>query len=192
METTLILASASPRRLALLEQIGIKPERIIPADIPEIIDKKEKPIDYVKRMSLQKAICVAKDHKQAIILAADTIVIQAGKIIDKAHDDAEVEYSLKRLSGKAHQVITSICVISEVLSKPVIQSVTTKVIFKQLTPAETHRYVASKEGIGKAGGYAIQGQAACFVKRIHGSYTNIVGLPLYETHQLLISAGYKR
>ena len=183
-KSPLILASASPRRRDLLEQVGIIPAKIAPVDVDETPQQNEKPLQYVKRLAAEKARAAAKKHKASQILAADTIVTAGAKILGKPSDKAEAEKFLTLLSGRRHRVITSVAVISPKgqLSQ---RTVTTIVSFKRLTGQEINWYLESDEWQGKAGAYAIQGKAGAFVKRINGSYTNVVGLPLTETLALL-------
>lgn len=184
----LILASASPRRLELLEQINITPDAIVPAEIDETPHPREKPERYVLRVACEKARKVATEYPEAVVLAADTIVICNSKLLGKAESPEQVHNFLTQLSGRTHRVLSAIYIIGANEQKT-FKLVETKVIFKRLSPKEITTYVASNEGIGKAGGYAIQGLATAFVVRLHGSYTNVVGLPLYETRNALISMG---
>lgn len=183
----LILASASPRRLQLLAQIGVTPDGVSPADIDETERKGELPRPYAERMGREKAHVVHRERQ--FTLAGDTVVSVGRRILPKAETEAEVESCLRLMSGRAHHVMTSICLMApdgamtERLSD-------TRVILKRLSDAEIAAYVAGGEGIGKAGGYGIQGTAAAFIQRISGSYTTIVGLPLFETSSLLKGAGY--
>ena len=184
--SNLILASASPRRKHLLEQVHLIPNQIIPADIDESPMVAEKPKPYVKRMAIEKANAISV---KGFILAADTIVVQGGKIIGKPIDEKEARRMLSRLSGCSHQVITGVA-----LKMPNgdlrHRIVTSKVKLKRLTPKDLNEYIQSNEWQGKAGAYAIQGLAEKFVIRIQGSFSNIVGLPLYETLSLLEGCGY--
>jgi septum formation protein len=185
----LILASASPRRKDLLQQIGIVPDLIDPADIDESPLKNELPRQYAERIAEQKASAAALKHTSDFVLGADTVVTTGRRILPKAIDDAEVKKYLKLLSGKQHSVLTAICIISPD-GKKSARVVTTKVKFKLLTQNEIDAYIKSGEGIGKAGGYAIQGLAGGFVKAINGSYSSVVGLPLFETKNILTGLGY--
>ena len=186
----LILASNSPRRKDLLAQIGIAPDKIIAADIDESPLKKELPRDYALRMAREKAAKIYQDNKYDFVLSADTVVCCGRDILPKAEKDSEVEACLHKLSGRSHQVITSICLIAPD-GKESQKSVISRVIFKRLSKAEIDNYIKNGEGIGKAGGYAIQGLAGSFIKNINGSYSSIVGLPLCETSNMLIGMGYK-
>jgi len=185
----LILASASPRRLELLAQLGIKPHSVHPADIDETPLKGELPVTYAKRMALEKAEAIAKQMPGKIILAADTVVFCGRRILPKAEDEEAARECLAVLSGRRHKVITAVTVAKNGGSQS--KHAITTVRFKRLASAEIERYMASKEWYGKAGGYAIQGIAAAFIPWINGSCDNVIGLPLYETSLLLESAGIK-
>lgn len=179
----LILASASPRRLQLLASIGITPDHVIPAHIDETPLRREVPLAYVQRVARAKAALVAGAHPDATVLAADTIVALGRRILPKAEDEATARLCLKLLSNKRHRVYTHVCVMrGGVLREEVAE---TLIRFRCLTPADIDRYIASREWEGKAGGYAIQGLAATYIPFMHGSHSNVVGLPLYETAKLL-------
>lgn len=184
-----ILASGSPQRKLLLEQIGFIPKLIEPADIDEAPRKHEKPSTYVKRMALEKGLHVAGKHPGEIILACDTVVVCGQKIIQKAHDDSEQEKIMRLLSGKPHRVMSAVCVIDN-KGKAALKLNTTKILMKNLTEKEIKAYIASHEWVGCAG-YKIEGRLAAFVRKLTGSYSGVVGLPLYETRNMLISAGLK-
>lgn len=183
----LILASASPRRLALLEQIGIKPDQVVPADIDEAVAPDELARAHATRIATSKAKIV---HERLgatgphVILAADTVVACGRRILPKAEDDHTVTRCLNLLSGRRHTVLTALAVIDQT-GKLRTRLCETKVAFRRLDDREIAEYCASKEGLGKAGGYAIQGHAAVFVRFLSGSYSNVVGLPLMETFQML-------
>jgi septum formation protein len=179
----LFLASASPRRLELLKQAGIVPDRIVPAAIDETPLPREIPTVYAKRIAASKAAKVAAEHPDAIVLAADTVVALGRRILGKAETVDEARACLELLSGRRHKVLTAVSIISPHGKKHNI--VASVVRFKRLSQAEIAAYLASNEWQGKAGGYAIQGQAASLIPFISGSYSNIVGLPLYETLQML-------
>ncbi|WP_112663311.1 Maf-like protein [Microvirga flavescens] len=191
----LVLASASPRRLALLQQAGIEPDALLPADMDETPLKGESAKELARRLARAKAEVARKtarsreDLKDAYILAADTVVLAGGRILPKAEVVDEAAACLRLLSGRAHRVYTSICLVTP---KDAVRErlVETRVRFKRLSREELERYLASGEWRGKAGGYAIQGLAGTFVVKIVGSYTNVVGLPLYETVALLDGEGY--
>ncbi|ESQ87669.1 septum formation protein Maf [Asticcacaulis sp. AC460] len=188
MQAQLILASASPRRRDLLAQIGIAPDIIAAADLDESPRKDETPRNLALRLAQDKARAVATTHT-GFVLAADTVVCVGRRVLDKAHDAADVARCLELMSGRGHRIYTGIAVIapSGKLSSRVVE---TRITFKVLTPAEIAAYAASDEGLGKAGGYGIQGRAGGFVTHLVGSFTAVVGLPLYETRCLLEGAGY--
>ena len=188
---TLILASASPRRLALLEQIGIVPDKVEPADIDEAVLKKELPRPYAERMAMTKAEKIHELYPNDYVLAADTVVACGRRILGKAENDEDVVKFLKLLSGRRHAVYGGICLITPE-GKKCVRVKKTAVLFSVLSKIEFDKYVASGEGIGKAGGYAIQGLAASFIKSVIGSYSNVVGLDLYTTNNLLIGNGVRK
>ncbi|MBB4039411.1 septum formation protein [Microvirga flocculans] len=191
----LVLASASPRRLALLQQAGIEPDALLPADVDETPLKSEGAKELAKRLARSKAEVARKvartreDLKSAYILSADTVVVVGRRILPKAEVVDEAAGCLRLLSGRQHRVYTSICLITP---KDAIRErlVETRVRFKRLSRDEFERYLASGEWRGKAGGYAIQGLAGTFVVKLVGSYSNVVGLPLYEAVGLLDGEGY--
>ena len=186
----LVLASASPRRLELLRQIGIVPDQIDPADIDEIPARGELPASHVVRLAEAKARAVQPRHPQAFILAADTAVACGRRILPKAEDEATARACLTLLSGRRHRVYGGVAVITP-SGDVAIRRVVSQVAFKRLSEAELEAYLTGREWCGKAGGYAIQGSAAAFIPWIGGSYSNVVGLPLYETAQLLAGRGYR-
>ena len=190
MSSPLILASESPRRLALLAQAGITPDAILPAAIDESVWKGEAPRVHALRLAVEKARRVESEYsgKPAFILAADTVVAVGRRILPKARDNAEVRACLKLLSGRRHQVITAVALISP-QGKLRTRIAMTRVSMLRLTEDGIGTYVESREGVGKAGGYAIQGRAEALVKEISGSYSNVVGLPLALTVALLKGAG---
>ncbi len=191
----LILASESPRRQELLAQLGMYPDDVVPAQIDETPRKAELPRQLVLRLSHAKAETVQHNRQDAaFILAADTVVALGRRILPKAEDAAEVSACLQLLSGRRHRVLTAITVIKTAPdTMPITRHrvVETVVQFKCLHPDEIAAYSAYGEGIGKAGGYAIQGQAAGFVSFISGSYSGVVGLPLYETRSILMGLGWQ-
>lgn len=181
----LILASASPRRVALLAQIGLVPDDIIAADIDETPLPGEKPAALSLRLACSKARTVADGAgRGAVVLAADTVVAAGRRILPKAIDGADVRICLNLLSGRRHRVITAIAVVDE-NGRLRSRLVSTTVRFRRLEAKEIESYVSGGEGVGKAGGYAIQGRAAVFVAAINGSYSGIVGLPVTEVEMLL-------
>lgn len=185
----LILASASPRRLDLLAQIGIKPDAVQPADIDEDPLKGELPRPHAQRLALGKAQAVESVlESPAAILAADTVVALGRRILPKAEDEKTARACLEMLSGRRHKVYGGIALITPD-GKVTTRLVETVVQFKRLHQTEIDAYIASGDWQGKAGGYAIQGQAAAHIQRIGGSYSNVVGLCLYQTAQILKSIG---
>lgn len=189
MSPPLILASASPRRLDLLAQCGVSPSRVLPADVDETPLKREKPLPYVARIAQTKAAKIAALHPDAIVLAADTTVFCGQRILGKAENQTEARAFLTLLSGRRHRVATAVSIFSP--KRPAGRSftVTSLIKFKPLSPAEIDAYLSTNDWVGKAGAYGIQGSAAAFVTYMSGSYTAIVGLPLFETMQALKDAG---
>ncbi len=183
----LVLASASPRRLALLEQIGIIPDAVVPTDIDETPKDGELPKPLAGRLATEKAAASVED---GFVLAADTVVGVGRRILPKAETIAEAEKCLRLMSGRAHQVHTGIAVrtpVGDIKSR----TVSTRVQFKRLTDEELASYLDSEQWSAVAGGYAIQGLAGAFIRGLSGSYTGVVGLPLYETRSLLEGAGWR-
>ena len=183
-----ILASGSSRRLQLLNQIGIIPDLVISPNIDETYLEGAKPRQHTSRLSMEKASVISIKYPNSIILSADTIVIKGNKILSKPTNASDALNCIKMLSGGRHRVITSVCIIDTKENKKLklVQSI---VKFKSLSAFEIDTYIESGEWRGKAGGYAIQGLAAQFIPWISGSYTNIVGLPIFETSCLLYSVG---
>lgn len=179
MDDTLILASASPRRKELLEQIGLQ-FRVMPSNVEETIKPAETPDELVIRLSLDKACDIAgrSDISSRWIIGSDTVVVCDSQILGKPADDQDAATMLRQLSGTSHLVVSGYAVIDRKLQIQRTEAVTTRVHFRQLTEAEIARYIATGEPVDKAGAYAIQGIGACFVSGIEGSYTNVVGLPL--------------
>lgn len=187
----LILASASPRRLDLLAQIGIVPDAVRPADIDESVGRAELPRPHAARLALEKAQAVLAGLDQpAAILAADTVVALGRRILPKAEDEATARGCLRLLSGRRHTVYGGIALIAPDGTIKT-RMVETAVVFKRLHPTEIATYLATGDWQGKAGGYAIQGRAAAFIRQINGSYSNVVGLSLFETAALLTSIGFE-
>lgn len=184
-----ILASSSPRRLALLADIGIVPDQVIAADIDETPHDGETPRALAQRLALEKLQVVAARYPDAVILAADTVVGVGRRILPKAENDFDVRACLRLMQGRRHHVYTGVA-LRGAQGKIVRRVTDSTVIFRQLTAFEIETYVQSGEGIGKAGGYAIQGRAAALIRFMSGSYSNIVGLPLYDVAQMLRSAGW--
>ncbi len=187
MPAPLILASASPRRLSLLAQIGVVPARVVAPDVDETPLKAERPRDYVLRVARAKAAAVARGEGE-VVLAADTSIAAGPRVLGKPEDEADLVRMLEILAGRRHHCLSAVVVI-DAAGKVRTRLSDTIVAFKPLTPAEIAAYVASGEGMGKAGGYAIQGRAEAFVRHIAGSYSGVVGLPLFETRALLATAG---
>lgn len=191
----LVLASGSPRRIELLQQAGIEPDRLFPADLDETPQRAEHPRSLAKRLSLGKAEKAAAELKRegedgAYVLAADTVVAVGRRILPKAELVDEASNCLRLLSGRSHRVFTGVCLVTPT-GKVRQKLVETRVRFKRLSREELESYLASGEWRGKAGGYAIQGLAGTFVVKLVGSYSNVVGLPLYETVALLTGDGFK-
>lgn len=183
-----ILASASPRRLDLLKQIGCTPTRVIPADIDETPHKGELPRTLALRLAREKAMAIAQQDN-LFIIAADTVVAVGRRVLPKAETDADVAYCLDLISGRSHTVFSGIAIRTPTGNMK-SRVIATRVKFKALSIAEKAGYIASGEGIGKAGGYAIQGLADSYVTAINGSYSNIVGLSLYDIRAMLSGLGF--
>ena len=183
----LVLASTSPRRRELLARIGVIPARIASPDIDETPLKAELPRDYVARLAKGKALAVERGADE-VVLAGDTTVAVGRRILEKPADEADLRRMLGLLSGRRHHVYSGLCVVGTD-GKARVRVADTVVAFKVLSAAEIDWYVASGEGMGKAGGYAIQGRAETFVRFLSGSHSNVVGLPLFESRTLVTSAG---
>lgn len=185
----LVLASASPRRLQLLERIGVVPDAVVPADVDESVPKGELPRDHACRLARAKAQAVAEREPHSLVLAADTVVAVGRRILPKVEDEETLRACMKLLSGRRHRVMTGVALavpgtgIRERL-------VETMIAMKRLSPQEIDYYAAHGEWRGKAGGYALQGYGEVYVRHIAGSYSNVVGLPLGETRNMLKAAGY--
>ncbi|MGB7405795.1 MAG: nucleoside triphosphate pyrophosphatase [Pacificimonas sp.] len=188
MTPRLVLASSSPRRRDLLAQIGVTPNRVASPDIDEIPRKGELPRPYAERMAREKAEAVAREPGECI-LAGDTTVAPGRRIMPPAETENDVRQFLAVLSGRRHRVFGAVALIDAEgkLRQRTSESIVT---FKRLSVAEIDAYAASGEGIGKAAGYAIQGRAAAYVRFLSGNYTGVVGLPLFETRNLLLSTGF--
>ena len=191
----LILASGSPRRLSLLDQIGIEPDKLLPANVDETPLPKETPRALARRLARTKAEVARRsaerdpELQKSYVLAADTVVAVGRRILPKPELTDEAAACLRLLSGRAHKVFTSVCLITP-KGKVRQKLVETRLRFKRLSREEMETYLASGEWQGKAGGYAIQGRAGAFVTKLVGSYSNVVGLPLHETMDLLMGEGY--
>jgi septum formation protein len=183
--STIILASASPRRRELLALIGFTQLEILPADIDETPLKGEAPLVYVARVAREKCAAIAALHPTRTVLAADTVVAMGRRILPKAEDAATARECLKLLSGRRHKVFTSVCVATPTGMK---QKTSTSIVrFARLSAHDIDAYIASGEWEGKAGGYAIQGRAATFIAYLAGSHSGVMGLPLHEASRLLAS-----
>jgi len=179
-----VLASSSPRRLELLGQLGLAPDAVVPAHVDETPHRNERAAALAARLALAKARAVAAREPAAVVLGADTVVACGRRLLPKAEDEAAARACLKLLSGRRHRVIGGVAVIGPG-GQLHQRTVVTAVAFKRLTAAEIEAYVESGEWHGKAGGYGIQGRAAAFVRFVNGSYSNVVGLPLFEVAQIL-------
>jgi septum formation protein len=192
----LVLASGSPRRIELLQQAGIEPDRILPTGVDETPARGEHPRSLAKRLSREKAERAAASLARegggaaSFVLAADTVVAVGRRVLPKAELADEASNCLRLLSGRSHRVFTGVCLVAP-SGKARQRLVETRVRFKRLSRDEIDLYIASGEWRGKAGAYAIQGLAGSLVVKIVGSYTNVVGLPLYETVSLLEAEGYR-
>lgn len=184
----LVLASTSPRRLDLLRRIGAEPARIAAPDVDEEVHTGELPRTYVLRVALAKAQAVERGADE-IVLAGDTTIAVGRRILGKPEDEADLRRMLALLSGRRHHCLSAVCLIDQG-GKARTRLRDTIVTFKRLSDAEIDWYVASGEGMGKAGGYAIQGRAEAFVRFLSGSHSGVVGLPVFETRALLEAAGY--
>lgn len=185
----LVLASASPRRLDLLAQIDLQPDAVVAAEIDETPLPNETPRLLALRLAVAKAAKVAAEQRDAFVLAADTVVAVGRRVLPKVETEAQGRACLELLSGRAHKVMTAVA-LQAPDGRVASRLVESRLHVKRLTPAEIAAYLASGEGIGKAGGYAIQGRAGAFVMSLQGSYPAVVGLPLYETLNLLTGLGY--
>ncbi|MBD8907081.1 Maf-like protein [Methylorubrum zatmanii] len=191
----LVLASASPRRLALLQQVGIEPDALLPADIDETPRKSESPRDLARRLAREKLEAASaaarrrEELREAYLISADTVVAVGRRVLPKAELLDEAADCLRLLSGRTHRVYTAVCILSpkDRLRERMVE---TRVRFKRLANREIEGYLSSGEWRGKAGGYAIQGLAAAFAVKLVGSHSAVVGLPLYETMSLLEGEGF--
>lgn len=184
-QRTLFLASRSPRRRELLAQIGVA-HALIDVDIVEVVGADESPLDYVERVAREKAQagwCAISKSESAIVLAADTEVVVDGHVFGKPADRAAAATMLRQLSGRTHQVLSAVVVCDHQNIQSIVS--VSSVQFSVLADRLIERYLDTEEWMGKAGGYAIQGFAACFIERIEGSYSGIMGLPLFETSALI-------
>ena len=189
----LVLASASPRRLELLARIGVVPDAVVPADIDESPARGEMPALYAERVAAEKVTVVGENHPKAVVLAADTVVAVGRRILPKAEDPVTARACLKLLSGRRHRVFGGLAILrpqeeagGRHLHQKVVQSTVT---FKRLEESEIDAYIDSGDWQGKAGGYAIQGRAEGLIRFVSGSYSNVVGLPLFEVRQVFRPLG---
>lgn len=187
----IVLASSSPSRLELLKRINISPDIILPADIDESPRKRELPQKTAERLAMEKASKVSGSFSEALLIGADSIVVCGRTALPKALTAEEVKYCLKKLSGRRHRVYTAVYMIKKTAGQIIHRSrlVQTKLKFKRLTDSEINYYSSLKEGLNKAGGYSIGGYGESFVSFISGSYSNVIGLPLQETGNMLHSLG---
>jgi len=190
MSQKLILASASPRRVDLLKSIDITPDLIIAPNINEDAIKKEKPHIYAQRMAYEKMLCVKNNHIGNIIITADTVVTKGLRILPKAETIQDFDYCMKLLSGGQHTTMTAVAICNPqgIIKQKLVQ---TKLKVKKLHKQEIERFQDTNQWQGKAGGYGMQGYFGQFIQKISGSYSAVVGLPVYETATLLHWAGYK-
>ncbi len=190
----IILASQSPARKELLKQIHIVPDQILPADIDETPLPKESPHILAMRLAHDKGAKIAQQISNGYIVSADTVATCSRHILPKAKSKEEIQYCLNMLSGRRHRLYTGLCIIKihdGKIKQSATKLVTTTLKFKRLSTVEIEYYCQCDEGLNKAGGYSVQGFAASFVTMIQGSFSNIVGLPLTETKNMLISMGFK-
>jgi len=185
----LILASASPRRLQLLAQVGVAPDAVDPPEIDETPGRDETPRRLALRLAVEKAQAVALRHPDAFVLAADTLVAVGRRVLNKPVDKAQARAMLKLLSGRAHRVMTGVAVVAPD-GRQASRLTETRITFKRLTPQETADFIAGGEWQDAAGGYKIHQMAGAFVTDLSGSYTGVVGLPLYEALALLRGLGW--
>mgnify|MGYP001561330960 CR=1 FL=1 len=185
---TIILASTSPRRKELLEKIGLK-FKVVESKHKEYLDPKLEPHELSKKISFEKAKAVFKKYKNCIIISADTFVVCSGIILGKPKDEKDAKRMLSLLSDKTHLVITGFTIIDGSLDKAITECSETKVYVRKISPSEIDSYVKTKEPLGKAGGYAIQGIGSIFIQKVEGNYSNAVGLPIYALARMLKKLG---
>jgi septum formation protein len=187
----IILASSSPARLELLQRIKIFPDKILPPDIDESERKGELPGKLALRLAFEKATKIAQDVEEGVIIAADTVSVAGRKTLPKAMNKDDIKYCLEHVSGRRHRVYTGVCIIKTTAHETVVRKrvVCSTLKLKRLTDKEIEFYCSLDEGLNKAGGYTITGYAECFVSYIAGSYSNVKGLPLFETVNMLNSLG---
>ncbi|MEM6338914.1 MAG: nucleoside triphosphate pyrophosphatase [Pseudomonadota bacterium] len=192
MKLPIILASASPARLKLLKQIGITPDQVIPSDIDETELPKESPRKLAERLAFEKATAIANTVDKGIIIGADTVPAVGRSIMRKATTQDDIRKSMELLSNRRHRIYTGVCVIKkdEAEYRTLNRVVKSILKFKKLSKAEIEYYCTLEEGIGNAGGYTVQGYAESYISFLSGSFSNIVGLPLFETMNMLNSVGF--
>ncbi len=193
MSIKVILASQSPARLVLLKQIGIIPDQVMVSDIDETEKKGEKPDQLALRLAQEKALAIAHEINNAIIIGADTVPVCKGKIMRKAASIDDIRASLEMLSGRRHRVYTGVCVIKKIEQDIITRTSVAKTVikFRHISKQEIEHYAHLEEGIGKAGGYTLHGYAESFVSYISGSFSNVIGLPLDQTQKLLAACSLK-
>lgn len=192
MELPIILASASPARLRLLKQIGITPDQVLPADIDETELPKESPRKLAERLAIEKAKAIANVIDKGIIIGADTVPTVGRSIMRKAVTEDDIRKSMELLSNRRHRIYTGVCIIKKDKAEyRTLNRVVKSILkFKKLSKTEIDYYCTLKEGIGNAGGYTVQGYAESYISFLSGSFSNIVGLPLFETMNMLNSVGF--
>ncbi|HYE45743.1 MAG TPA: nucleoside triphosphate pyrophosphatase [Caulobacter sp.] len=186
----LVLGSASPRRLQLLRQAGVEPDLVDPSDIDETPGKDETPRRLALRLAQEKAAAVAARHPDAYVLGSDTLVAVGRRVLGKPQDEADARRMLRLLSGRSHRVLTGVAVVAPG-GRTAARVVESRITFKRLTDAETDGFIASRDWEDAAGGYKIHQRAGAFVTFLQGSFTGVVGLPLYETLALLNGLGWR-
>ena len=191
-----VLGSSSETRLSLLKSAGINVTEVLAVDLDESQIKKEKPRNYCIRIATEKfnAVSTLLKHKKAILITADTTAIARGHLLHKTYDDEDIRKYMHLISGRRHKVITTVCcgIVTDTKIESIrIRTVESTVSVKKMHEKEIELFVRSKNGLGKAGGYTLQGVMARYIKEINGSFSGVLGLPLYETSQLLNSLGYK-
>ena len=185
-----MLGSASPRRLQLLRQAGVEPDLVDPSDIDETPGKDETPRRLALRLAQEKAAAVAARHPDAYVLGSDTLVAVGRRVLGKPQDEADARRMLRLLSGRSHRVLTGVAVVAPG-GRTAARVVESRITFKRLTDAETDGFIASRDWEDAAGGYKIHQRAGAFVTFLQGSFTGVVGLPLYETLALLNGLGWR-
>lgn len=185
----LVLASSSPRRLMLLEQIGVKPDAVDPADIDESVQKSETPRQYVLRVAAEKARVVAARHPGAFVLSGDTAVAVGARILPKAETEVDFRYCWGLLPGRRNRILSGVSLITPE-GRQVTKLAEASVVFRNMTGREIEDYFAAGDWKGKAGGYSYQGMAARYIRSTQGNGATIIGLPVYEVSQMLTSLGY--